>query len=181
MDNVCCTSSGFGSDQGIYNEPDFSQIPALWEENREAMLAYMQWSLKGIREIVTDSHSGEPLKATVRVEGIDHNIFTDPDVGDYHRILLPGTYSIQVSVDGYMKRTVRDIPVGSGEAARADIALTRTDAGDVNGDGETDLADAILILQILTGTQALKNALDVDGDGKIGLPEAIFILKLCVF
>ncbi len=164
------------------NWPNFSQISALWEDNRSAMPAYMQWSLKGIRGIVTDSISGKPLKAAVRVEGIDHNVFTDPDVGDYHRMLLPGTYSIRVSAEGYREQTVRDIPVGSGGAARADIALTRNDAGDMNGDGKTDLADAVMILQMLTGTQsnAPKIVPDIDGDKKTGLQELIFILRFCL-
>lgn len=163
--------------------PDFFQIPVLWEDNRAAMLAYMQWSLRGIRGIITESNTGQPLKAAVRVAGIDHDVFTDPDAGDYHRMLLPGTYSIQVSATGYMERTVSRIQAGSGKAARADIALIRKDAGDVNGDGETDLADAFLILQMLTGTntETVKTAVDPDRDGKTGLPEAIFILRLCAF
>ncbi|MEZ4526019.1 MAG: carboxypeptidase regulatory-like domain-containing protein [Desulfobacterales bacterium] len=159
--------------------PSHSQIPILWEDNREAMLAYMQWSLRGIRGTVTDSISGEPLKATVRVAGIDHDVFTDPDVGDYHRMLLPGLCSIQVSAEGYRDAAVSGIQVGSGYAVRADIALTPKDAGDVNRDGESDLADVILILQLLTGAQNLQTALDLDGDGKTGLPEALFVLRLC--
>ncbi|MGE0084084.1 MAG: M14 family zinc carboxypeptidase [Desulfococcaceae bacterium] len=163
--------------------PLYSEIPDLWEDNRSAMLAYMQWSLRGIRGIVTDSISGEPLKAAIRVEGIDHDVFTDPDAGDYHRMLVPGTYSIQVSATGYMERTVCGIEVGSGKAAREDIALIPKNAGDVNGYEETDLTDAILILQMLTGTntETVKTAVDPDKDGKTGLPEAIFILRLCAF
>jgi len=161
--------------------PYYSQIPKLWEDNRAAMLAYMQWSRKGIRGIVTDSQTGKPLKATIRVEGTDHDVFTDPDVGDYHRMLLPGTYSICVSAEGYREQIIRDIPVDSDDAARADIALTRTDAGDINGDGKTDVADAILILQLLTGTEinAAKTAPDINGDKKTGLQELIFVLRFC--
>lgn len=47
-------------------------------------------------------------------------------------------------------------------------------------DGTLDLADAILILQILSGGQpipAISKKADVNKDGMIGLPEAIYILQ----
>jgi len=105
--------------------PSFSEIPKLWEDNREAMLSYMEWSLRGVRGIVTDAESGEPLDAVVRVTGTEHDVYTDPDVGDYHRILLPGTYSIRFSADGYLAKTVNDIVVDSGSAARLDVSLSQ--------------------------------------------------------
>ncbi|MFC1857925.1 MopE-related protein, partial [Thermodesulfobacteriota bacterium] len=49
--------------------------------------------------------------------------------------------------------------------------------GDVNGSGLIDLKDAILAIQVLTGTNlsnSVHEAADVNGDGKIGLEEAIF-------
>jgi len=51
--------------------------------------------------------------------------------------------------------------------------------GDVNGDKEIDLKDAVTALQISTGispTSVLKNEADINGDGRIGMEEAIFIL-----
>ena len=52
--------------------------------------------------------------------------------------------------------------------------------GDLSGDGETGLADAILALQTLTGTEILPacavSFIDVNDDGKIGLAEVIYIL-----
>ncbi|WP_166404942.1 hypothetical protein [Desulfonema ishimotonii] len=53
--------------------------------------------------------------------------------------------------------------------------------GDVNGDEKADLADAILILQILsgidTGDAAISTDADTDGDGRLGIPEVIHILR----
>jgi len=103
--------------------PSYSQIPGLWNDNRASMLAYMEWVHKGIRGLVTDSVTGAPLAATVRAVGIDHDVYTDPDVGDYHRILLPGTYDLLVTADGYHDQTVSGIVVGSGNAVRVDVAM----------------------------------------------------------
>jgi hypothetical protein len=52
--------------------------------------------------------------------------------------------------------------------------------GDVNGDLVVDLADALLVLQILVGitpTQDINLYADVNGDGKIGTEELIYILQ----
>lgn len=57
--------------------------------------------------------------------------------------------------------------------------------GDVNGDSLVNLADAILVLQLLTSTAGAGNQgnliqinqTDVDGNAKIGLAELIFILQ----
>ncbi|MFQ5430496.1 MAG: M14 family zinc carboxypeptidase [Phycisphaerae bacterium] len=104
-------------------EPPASQIPAFWSDNRDAMLAYVEQSLIGVRGIVTDSGSGLPLAATVTVAGRDHTVYTDPDVGDYHRMLLPGTYDLTFAAAGHDTRTVMNVAVNPGPATRLDVAL----------------------------------------------------------
>ena len=52
--------------------------------------------------------------------------------------------------------------------------------GDVNGDLHVDLADGILVLQVLSGLTPdpiLYRSAEVNGDGMIGLDEAIHILQ----
>ena len=52
--------------------------------------------------------------------------------------------------------------------------------GDVNGDGQTDIADAVLALQIAAGitpVQQIRLSGDVNGDSRIGMEEAAYILQ----
>jgi Raf kinase inhibitor-like YbhB/YbcL family protein len=54
--------------------------------------------------------------------------------------------------------------------------------GDVNNDGNLDLTDAIIGLQVLIGikpslSQTIYSGADVNGDGKIGLAEVIYVLQ----
>ena len=161
------------------SSPPVSQIPAIWEDNRESMLKYMEWSLRGVRGIITDADTGKALKASVSVIGNDHVMYSDPDAGDYHRILLPGTYRLRFWADGYVTSETGDIVVGSDNAARLDIQISPVKPGDIDGSGTIDLADAIAALRVVAGVDLsvhLHIKADVNADGRIGLEEVIYVL-----
>ncbi len=80
-----------------YPYPDYSEMTNYWNNNREAMLWWMGRPLTGVRGIVTDAVSGTPLDASVLASTINKPVKTDPMVGDYHRMLLAGTYTLQAS------------------------------------------------------------------------------------
>jgi len=104
-------------------KPDESTLAQLWEDNRESMLAYLESAHIGVRGIVTDAETGAPVYAQVRVEGNSQPAFTDPDVGDYHRMLLPGAYTIVVSAPGYRTRRIEGVVVGEGPAVVVDAEM----------------------------------------------------------
>lgn len=102
--------------------PPVSELPALLAENRASVIEYMKWAHRGIRGLVTDAETGDPVSASIQVAGREFLVYTDPDAGNYHRILLPGTYDIIVTADGYFDPiVVEDIVVTSGNATRIDI------------------------------------------------------------
>lgn len=103
--------------------PPASQIPTFWNQNRDSMLAYLESSLKGVRGIVSSAASGLPLSATVTVVGRNFNAYTDPDVGDYHRLLRPGTYSLLFQSPGHDSYLASNVVVGSGDATVLNVAL----------------------------------------------------------
>ena len=104
-------------------EPSASQIPTLWNDNRASMLAYTETSLTGVRGLVTDGATGAPLSATVTVVGRNHPIYTDPDVGDYHRMLRPGTYTLTFAATGYDTATISGVVVNSGNATVLNVPM----------------------------------------------------------
>lgn len=103
--------------------PPASQIPTYWSQNRDSMFNYMKTCLLGVRGTVTDAVTGAPLFATVTVVGRAHPIYTDPDVGDYHRMLRPGTYNLLFEADGYDPVLVQGVQVVSGPAVRLDVQM----------------------------------------------------------
>jgi hypothetical protein len=110
----------------LYNTktPAGSLLPQRWTNNKESFLAYMEETLKGIRGIVRDSVTHMPLKARIDVVGIENApVYSDSTVGDYHRLLLPGTYSFIVRSAGHYPDTVRNVIVADSAATRVDVAL----------------------------------------------------------
>jgi len=104
--------------------PAQSLLPTFWDDNRESMLAYAEAALLGIRGIVTDATTDAPVYAKVMVSRNSHPVFTDPQVGDYHRMLLPGTYTLTFAAPGYFNRTVENVVVGAAGTTRVDVHMT---------------------------------------------------------
>ena len=111
------------ADNQFWPDPPASELPTYWAQNRESMLAFMEWVLRGVRGVIRDAQTGQPVRGAVRTEGFHHLVFSDGAAGDYHRILLPGTYTVWFYAPGYVSQRVTNVVVGSGAATRLDVAL----------------------------------------------------------
>ncbi|NXN16624.1 AEBP1 protein, partial [Indicator maculatus] len=80
--------------------PHESELQQEWENNKEALLTFMEQVHRGIKGLVTDQQ-GEPIaNATIVVGGINHNVLTG-SAGDYWRILNPGEYRVWARAEGF--------------------------------------------------------------------------------
>ena len=103
--------------------PSFSGIEKVFEQNREALLYYCEEVQKGICGVVTNE-AGQPLEAFVEAIPPRWPTFSHPKGGDFHRVLLPGTYKLRVWAPGYEEKIIEGITVGDGAATRVDVKLT---------------------------------------------------------
>ena len=105
------------------------ELDNLWQWNRRALLDFIAHAHEGIRGVVTDPN-GTPLEATIEVVGVDREedgsmVRTDPEVGDYHRLLLPGLYDLRIEAADFQPREIQGIAVINGEATTVDVVLQR--------------------------------------------------------
>ncbi len=107
----------------VPKKPSQSLLPIYWANNEESMLSYLEAVHRGIRGIVTDADTGLPLDARITIQGNLQPVFTDPDVGDYYRLLLPGAYTVVVEVPGYFTQTIPGVVVSAGSATRVDVEM----------------------------------------------------------
>ena len=150
----------------VNKQPDESLLDQFWSENQNAMLAYLAAVHMGIRGVVTSTEDNAPIYAEVRVNGNAQPVFTDPDVGDYHRMLLPGTYSLTFSAPGYVTQTINDIQATE-PATRVDVALEPASTiADINGDGRVDASDVQLVINARFGLAGPYDT-DVNGDNAV--------------
>jgi len=85
------------------------ELDAYWEYSYRSFLNYMEQALYGFRGIVTAAHTGEPLYAEVRIPDHDADsswVYTQMPVGNYHRPIFAGTYTLQYSAPGYITQTI---------------------------------------------------------------------------
>ncbi|MCX7005515.1 MAG: M14 family zinc carboxypeptidase [bacterium] len=102
-----------------------AQFAAYWNYNRDALLGYIEESLRGVRGVVTGP-LGAPLAALISIPGYDKDnseIMTDPACGDFHRLLNAGTYHLRITAAGYPPVMVSNVLVTAGGCTRTNVVL----------------------------------------------------------
>ncbi len=99
-----------------------------YSRNTAGMELFCAAADTGLHGLVTDALTGQPLRATVTISGSPFPAYTDPALGDVHRLAVPGTYDVTVSANGYVPQTVSGLQVVHG--AVTDFAVALEPGGD---------------------------------------------------
>ncbi len=92
-------------------QPAPNGIQGVCEDNAEAIMYMMTKAGQGIEGVVTDAITGNPIPAKIDIDEIGWPIYNDAVLGDYHRVLLPGTYTVRAWANGYQSQSVSGIVV----------------------------------------------------------------------
>ncbi len=181
---------GWGSYQDAwYNLPDIDSSPAFTSVDEVVYNIYTSGTGEIISGRVTDS-SGNPINGAsvtaTRTGGGTYSAVTNAK-GIYALVKIPSdsTYEISVSKTGYIftSRTVSTLTSQDYSDVGNKWGIDFTDSaykGDINQDGNVNLTDVILCLQILSGIspeEPVYTSADVNSDNRIGLEEAIYLLQ----
>ncbi|MBT5539683.1 MAG: hypothetical protein HN729_09930 [Candidatus Marinimicrobia bacterium] len=102
-----------------------NQLLDHWDYNHASFINYIKECLYGIHGHVL-SESGEPLEATITIPGHDFDqseVNSDPLHGNYHRLILPGTYDVLFESWGYQSELVPFVNVAENHASIVDVSL----------------------------------------------------------
>ncbi len=91
-------------------QPPASEVGMYYNYNKPAMNAMCEHCGYGVEGMVTDAINGEPIAAVILVNDF-YPTHTDPLVGDFHKYLNAGTYSITVKANGYEEITMENVVV----------------------------------------------------------------------
>jgi hypothetical protein len=89
--------------------PNPVTLPSYWTYNGPSLINYIEQSLFGIRGLVSDSLSGNPLNARVEIIGHDtdsSHVYSNLPVGNYHRYLSQGNYQLTFTKNGYYPKSI---------------------------------------------------------------------------
>jgi hypothetical protein len=109
-----------------------ARIDSICVANRRALLGLIRACRFGVQGVVRDSVSGAPLFARISVDSpLRWDCYADPNVGDFHKPLPAGTYTLTAHAQGYVSKTVTDVVVPAGGTATADFSLTPDTSGNI--------------------------------------------------
>jgi len=103
-------------------------LNGMWNTNYQSLLNYITESMYGIRGVITDSCSGQPVRAKVFANGYDQandssHVYSALPIGNYHKYVNTGTYSLTFSAPGYVSKTINGINVTNGTATIRNVIL----------------------------------------------------------
>lgn len=107
--------------------PSPSMLPTYWNYNAKSFINYITQSLYGVRGIIRDSLTGQPVKTKVRVTGKEIAdstwISSDSVTGNYNRLIKNGTYTFTFSAPNYITKTVTGVYVKNDSTTFLNVLL----------------------------------------------------------
>ena len=103
-----------------------SQLTAHWGYNREAILGNIEEVFNGIRGTVTDTFSGEGIRAKVFINNFDKDssfVYAIEPHGDYYRPIYKGTYEVEFSHVDYYPKVIKGVTLENGKPTILDVQL----------------------------------------------------------
>ena len=101
------------------------ELQSYWTNTKDALLGYVMECDYGFWGVVTDAVTHEPVEAMVRVLNHDmfhSEVFSHLPSGAYHRPIMAGTYTVEVSAPCYQTATFT-VTTKPGTKVRCDVAL----------------------------------------------------------
>uniref|UniRef100_A0A146VR56 Carboxypeptidase Z n=1 Tax=Fundulus heteroclitus TaxID=8078 RepID=A0A146VR56_FUNHE len=105
--------------------PPEEELALSWQDNQEALIAFIEAAHRGIKGIVKDEEGKGIKGARISVRGIRHDVTTTEN-GVYWRLLTPGVHIVSASASGYTRATKKvHLPAGMLSAGRVDFVLQK--------------------------------------------------------
>jgi hypothetical protein len=117
--------------------PPANTLLNYWKYNNRSFLNYLEQCAYGINGMVTDSVTGQPLRAKIVVTGHDADssfVYSKLPSGWYYRPIYQGTWSLDVISPGYFPKTISGVSVTNLSTTRLNIKLVPLNIGGVGNE-----------------------------------------------
>ncbi len=107
--------------------PQANQLVDYWNYNRDALIAFLKQINYGIRGVVTNAVTNQPIQAKITVVGREnYESWTPTELpdGDYYRLIKSGTYDILYEAECYESVTLTGVTVADYATVIKNVQLT---------------------------------------------------------
>ena len=91
--------------------------------NKPSMLAIIDNVGYGVQGVVTDAITGKPVNASIYV-GQNYPSYTNPELGDFHKYMIAGTYTLNIVANGYASKTIPNVVVNDLQCTTVNVQLS---------------------------------------------------------
>ncbi len=119
-------SHGIVMELSSNKQPPSSQIGYYFDINLQPSINLIQYAGYGLQGLITDAQSGDPVAAVIYV-GDKMTCYSDPVVGDYHKFVTAGTYTVKVKANGYQTQIISNVSVENLATTTLDIQMEATE------------------------------------------------------
>lgn len=106
--------------------PIEKELQSYWEDNREALLQYIEEVHRGVYGYVKSS-IGHPVEnAAITVNNNTHVSYSRKN-GEFWKLLLPGKYNITIEADGFERHSEEIVIPEQEKVIRFDVTLMHDD------------------------------------------------------
>jgi len=109
---------------GLFIEP-VNRLQTMWDYHHRSLINYLKEGWYGMRGTVTDSVTGNPLRARVAIlqhDADSSHVWSGSSSGHYYRPIEQGTYQVTFSAQGYHPKTLQVI-VQQGDTTIRNVQL----------------------------------------------------------
>ena len=100
------------------------KVDSIGLANQRALLDMITLAGWGIKGTVRDSLTNQPLFALIQFNNpLRWSCYTDPGIGDFHKMVGPGTYTVKVSANGYETKIINNVVVPAQGSINLDVYL----------------------------------------------------------
>ena len=149
-----------------------SALPDFWDYNYHSFLNYMEQALFGIRGQVTDEQTGDPVQASVVIEGHDELntwVVSGKDDGWYFRPIFEGEYELTFFAPHYEPKVIAGVEAINYLETALNVALKPTDS---------DIEENKLENLFVVGPNPVKDKLSLKYNGSVPLNTQIVLINL---
>lgn len=168
-----------------FSHPEWAAVKKTFRGDIRTLAEKQEWSLS----IASTLPVGTPLTVELQPglnilpQGLQ---LTIKDIGNTTSAnLIGGTYSLVSPASGTTTQLIITVlqPAGASTTPTTPPVTTKVD-GDLDGDGQTTISDAIKVLRVSVGLETISTSAlahgDMDGDGELTIKDALMLLRRSV-